>query len=292
LGDETARSAELSDAGATLTEVLRRTGDDLSVELSRAHLDLVVSVDHQLASRDLLAPVAAWQVLTNLLLNAISVSPANGRVAVSAQSLGPERARILIEDQGPGIAPERREGLFSSGESTRAGGAGVGLRGSHALALEHGGRLELVERESEGATFAVEWPLAPTRAGRRQGIEGLRVLLLEDDAAILELLELSLRARGAEVVGVRDLRTLEGALSDAPCDVLLVDLSPLALGGHENDAGAELDRLAGIARAQRPGATVFAISGSATTFSSPHVHWVRKPFSPGELLEAIERVRG
>jgi signal transduction histidine kinase len=70
-------------------------------------------------------------------------------------------ARILVKDNGAGIAPENRERLFSQGFTTREGGHGLGLHSSALAAKLLGGRLRLEsEGPGRGATATLELPLA------------------------------------------------------------------------------------------------------------------------------------
>jgi signal transduction histidine kinase len=122
-------------------------------------------------------------VLTNLVLNALAHAPAGSevRVTLEATSLG---AHVDVEDDGPGIAPDRRRTIFE-GDTTREGGAGVGLRHARALARSAGGNLDLVPTPT-GAFFRLAWPRvggmpsAPPTATRVRTLEGKRVLVVED----------------------------------------------------------------------------------------------------------------
>jgi len=108
------------------------------------------------------------------------------------------------------------------------------------------------------------------------------VLLLEDDAAVIELLRLTLQARGAEVTAVSNAPRLLEALATRGFDVLLVDLSPL---------DGALDETVAAARNANHQIDVVVISGSVTVQPRPDVLWIRKPFDPGELVDAIVRSR-
>ena len=98
------------------------------------------------------------QILTNLLLNAISFTPKGGTVRLAVQEDG-VFATFAVSDQGPGIEAERVATLFEAPISTRRGGAGLGLRHSAALAAAHGGELRLTNSEPS-ACFELTWPVA------------------------------------------------------------------------------------------------------------------------------------
>ena len=193
---------------------------------------------------------------------------------------------------GPGVPPERAEELFSGPQSTRTGGAGVGLPHSHSLAERKGGDLSLVERElGNGARFELRWPEAEVRSAARQRsmpppttLAGKRILVLEDDAAVVSLLELALESRGMEVVVARS----AAELTHAACgvfDAALVDLSPI-----EANAPQALATL----RQHNQGLPVIVISGSAygipDKLRADVTAWVRKPFEVSEVVDALARI--
>jgi CheY-like chemotaxis protein len=304
---EAARAAMRRVIGADVPESAPESAHGLA---ARALEDLAVAARHARVELELVAPAeagrafaaqpdAAWQILTNLLLNALAVSPAGERVTLEVEAAR-DRLLFRVRDRGPGVAPELRAGLFEAGVSRREGGAGIGLRHAHRLAADHDGELRLIVEESErGACFELGWPRATTPAtpSRAPGesrstsagklLEGARVLLLEDDHAVVELLELSLGARGAVVTSVNSAAELDAELDQRPFDVLLVDLSPLSL-----DSGpSSLDAAVLKARSYNPKIDVVVISGSVTVQPRADVLWVRKPFEPRELMEAIARCR-
>jgi CheY-like chemotaxis protein len=279
--------------------VVQRTLDDLAVEAQRADVSLEHDLGPSHPAGAIDRPDLVWQILTNLLLNAIEVSPSGGAVRLEL-AIDADVARFRVRDRGPGVAPERRDSLFEGG-TTRPGGAGIGLRHARTVAREHGGDLVLASNDG-GACFELSWPLAGRSSaadlGRPQSerpapsrdlLEGAEVLLLEDDAAVVELLELSLGARGARVTSVRTAAALDAELARRAFDVLLVDLSPLGAVG----AGQEqrLDETLLTARRANPSIDVVVISGSITVQPRADVTWVRKPFEPRELVAVITRRR-
>lgn len=229
------------------------------------------------------------QILTNLLLNAVAFSSPGQQVEIAARAEAGE-VELLVIDDGPGVPPERRAVLFQRGSSTRRGGAGIGLAHSHEIALAHGGDLALLDT-SRGATFRLRWPCAPSRSAASLAprpsvaLQGRRLLLIEDDTALVELLDVALSARGAEVISVSDAASLPSALLRAPFDVVLIDWSPIAA-----DATALLDSV----RLACPSAPFIAISGSAVLPDhqalAGYAAWVRKPFDLSELLAVLSSV--
>jgi C4-dicarboxylate-specific signal transduction histidine kinase len=85
-------------------------------------------------------------ILRNLIANAVeSVLGAdrqNGRIGISVQRKGDRHLRIVVTDNGPGVSPANREGLFEPFVSGKSTGMGLGLAVSRAIAEAHGGSLE------------------------------------------------------------------------------------------------------------------------------------------------------
>ncbi len=105
------------------------------------------------------------QVVTNLLANARTHTPAGTEVALSV-SVGDGTAVLRVHDNGPGIDPAVRDQLFARfarGDSSRArqtGGTGLGLSIAKAIVDGHGGTIE-VESRPGSTTFTVRLPLPP-----------------------------------------------------------------------------------------------------------------------------------
>ncbi len=253
------------------------------------------------------ADESVLQVLTNLLLNSIAFTPRGGTIVLS---LGRFEVglRFRVQDQGPGVPPERVDKLFDSPLSTRKGGAGIGLPLSRALAREHGGELALVygaQHSDMGACFELTWPvmsspasgasLASTEAlrGRTPGepscfdtpgrLQGARVLMIEDDISITSLIELSLEVQGAELVSLTNLEEVQQTLQGAPLfDVVLLDLSPI-----KSCLADVLERLAELA----PHAPIILMSGEPAGIpgegAGHFTAWIRKPFDMCELVDTL-----
>lgn len=102
------------------------------------------------------------QVLVNLLDNAASYSPEDTLIRVVVERDG-DRARLRVEDDGEGIAPEDLTAVFDRFQrrSDRPGGLGIGLSIVARVVQAHGGTVEAVSApDGPGASFVVELPLA------------------------------------------------------------------------------------------------------------------------------------
>src|SRR5213079_3166782 len=170
-------------------------------------------------------PSRLQQVVWNLLNNAIKFTPAGGRVHVRLER-GDAAAIVTVSDSGPGIPPEFLPHAFerfrqADASATRAqGGLGLGLDIVRHLIELHGGTVK-VESPGEmgGATLIVTLPLlepARTPASAEASVQveparpelavapssaldGVRVLIVDDQADTREVLSVLLAGAGAEV---------------------------------------------------------------------------------------------
>jgi signal transduction histidine kinase len=107
-------------------------------------------------------PAALKRVLDNLIGNALRYG---GSAAVSV-STSPHEVRVLIDDTGPGIAPDQLDAVFQpfyrveSSRNRSTGGAGLGLYIARDLAQRNGGRLTLANRTEGGLRATLTMPLA------------------------------------------------------------------------------------------------------------------------------------
>lgn len=276
----------LFDTQRELGTVVSEIVDALKVEATKKQTR--IAVENATESARVSAALDLSQVLTNLLMNAIAYAPPDSAINVSV-ALDDEMITIVVADQGAGVETERRDRIFR-GDSLRPGGTGVGLRHSRDLARASFGDVELLQHDGKGARFRITWPRAdavprpPVSASRVSELVGQKILVVEDDIAVTQLLETGLEARGAEVTVVRNSKDLGEAIASARYDAVLVDLSPIA-----SDVGGAL---AGVKRAS-PRARIVLISGSVDALpeeAAAHTtELVRKPFELREVVAALSK---
>jgi len=106
--------------------------------------------------------------------------------------------------------------------------------------------------------------------------------VVEDDDAVIDLLDTALSARGASIVAVKKSHELAGALASGSFDAALFDISPI-----QGDVGGALSAV----RQSSPNARLIVISGSAVTLPTLppgcEATWVRKPFEIAEIVRAL-----
>ncbi len=244
-----------------------------------------IELDDEVADELLPDPLFVQQILINLLLNAIAFTPNGETIRLTLRN---ERNRFLfrVRDDGPGIPADQRDDLFSAGPSRRPGGAGIGLTHSYDLAESKGGSLALLDG-GIGACFELRWPIgdAPSttfsRSTSPKMLDGLRVAVLEDDPAVMSLLEFGLSSRGVELFALSSRKELEVFAQSGPSvDAALIDLSPIA---------KDPDRAIASLRRNSPNLSVFLISGTAVCggIGDGIAGWIRKPFELREIFQAL-----
>ena len=200
------------------------TGNRLRVRPARA----VVLTDAAMLQR----------ILANLISNALRYT-VNGRVLVGARRRG-QSVRIEVYDSGPGIPAHSLEDIFlefhqlGNPERDRRKGLGLGLAIVKRLADLLGHAIEVRSTVGRGSRFSVTLPLsaAPRRAATYPAaatigadLHGRRVLVLDDDASVLDAMRSLLEGWGCDVITTSTPEEAEAGLaSDAgPPDMLIVD---------------------------------------------------------------------
>ncbi len=285
-------AASLDGGDAEVDALLDEVIEALAIEAERAQVR--ITRDGRVGTCRIPLGEDLAQIVTNLALNALAYAP-KGTDLVIAVSAAPREVTVDVSDQGPGIEADRSFTVFE-GDSTRQGGAGVGLRHARAMARAAGGDLQLLTtlgkktENKTGATFRVSWPRdVPTNVGeprasrpKLQVLAGARILIVEDDTDVTNLLESALSARGAEVTIAHTAKELAERIH-AGHHAVLVDLSPIAA-----DVAGALD----LVRREAKDAAIVFITGSAEALPDgmEDAAWVRKPFEVGELVTILSRV--
>lgn len=142
---------EPADVGALLHDLAAGFAPGVEQEGKRFELRVPRSLPGR-CDRQLLG-----EAVTNLLKNAQQAAPSGGRIRLSALSEG-DALRIVVEDDGSGVATQDRERIFDLYFTTKADGSGLGLPLAHHIVRSHGGTLEVAESELGGARFEIVLP--------------------------------------------------------------------------------------------------------------------------------------
>ncbi|MEX3947502.1 ATP-binding protein [Paraburkholderia sp. EG287B] len=149
----------------SITEVIEETLTLLARDLHTRHITIDYAVSHALpeVSGD---RVQIQQVLINLILNAIesleAVHTQMRAITVSAEAVNAGQLRVVVRDNGPGVAPDARERLFEPFFSTKDEGIGMGLSICRSIIQAHDGALALLSTQEPGAAFEFVLPVTQT----------------------------------------------------------------------------------------------------------------------------------
>jgi PAS domain S-box-containing protein len=263
----------------------------LAADTKGIRVDVAPMTDRAVVTGD---PTRMQQIIWNLLSNAIKFSDAGGRVLVALERRN-DKARVIIRDEGRGIAPAFLPHVFDAfrqadGAVTREhGGLGLGLAIVKYLAELHGGSVTATSAgEGHGSTFIVTLPLAMQRTAKAEpaladdvaDITGIAVLVIDDDSDTRELVAAMLRRAGGTVVAAESVAHALSALGVITPDVIVSDLT-------SDDGAALLRTLAADQRQCR--IPVIALTERAEDeagFSAA----VRKPIDPLLFVRAVAEV--
>jgi PAS domain S-box-containing protein len=192
-------------------------------------------------------PDRLQQVVWNLLTNAVKFTPKGGTVTVAVRRQDkPGEFEIVVRDTGAGIAADFIPHIFerfrqAGTGSRRQGGLGLGLSIVRHIVESHGGNVMATSAgEGKGSTFTVRLPIVEAGAegqrvppiSREQSgldeaprLDGVRVLVVEDEADARHLLAAVLQKRGAQVfLAATAVEALDVLERERP-DVLLSDIA-------------------------------------------------------------------
>ena len=262
-------------------------------------------------------PGRLQQVVWNLLMNAVKFTPRGGRVQIVLQRVN-SHVEIVVSDTGKGIAADVLPFIFerfrqADSSSTRQhAGLGLGLALVKHLVDLHGGSVVAESHgEGKGATFLVKLPVpiapiavtstlrahptAPARAfaAATARLDGLRVLVVDDDADAVDLASVILRNAGAAVRTCLSASEALELLRQWRPDVLVADIEMPGEDGYslirkvralEADQGGKTPAIAVTAYGR--------MEDRMRTLTAGYSMHVPKPVDPAELTTIIASVAG
>jgi signal transduction histidine kinase len=257
-------------------------------------------------------PDRLQQICWNLLSNALKFTPKKGRIQVILERID-SSVELTVADSGAGIAPEFLPYVFErfrqqdTSITRRFGGLGLGLSIVKSLAELHGGSVRVQsEGEGRGATFVVRLPRALVKAAPTDrpfssaslptvgsadcppGIEGLRVVIVDDEPDALEMLVVMLEQCGAKVKAVHTAAEGFEAVQSIRPDVLISDI-----GMPDEDGYRLIQRVRELppsAGGRTPAIALTAFARAEDRTRALRVGFqthVVKPVEPAELLAVV-----
>jgi PAS domain S-box-containing protein len=198
------------------------------------------------------------QVIWNVLSNAVKFTPEGGQIEIHLEQVD-TCSQIKICDTGIGIKADFLAHVFerfsqADGSTTRKyGGLGLGLAVARHLIELHGGSIQAESPgEGQGTTFTISLPLLPTRSkpltveqsscqendnseviDNRAILDGLRILMVEDEEDGRELVTFILQSYGADVIAVSSVSDALKELAQEIPDLLISDISMPNENGYD-----------------------------------------------------------
>lgn len=249
------------------------------------------------------------QILWNLLSNAVKFTPSGGVVQVDVRR-DIDDVLIEVSDTGVGIRPELLPHVFDrflqgdSGADRQSAGLGLGLAIAKQLVELHGGEISASSAgQGRGARFYIRMPLkaesieepdSAVSQDARAGLEGLRILLVEDEPGSREGTARLLQAQGAEVHAVESSAAAQEAFALRAPDIIVSDI------GLAGEDGYVLLRTIRASEQQRGSARIPAVALTAFARKEDRQRaaeagfdaHVSKPVDPQKLLLQIRVLTG
>jgi len=196
------------------------------------------------------------QVMDNLVINAVQAMPNGGRIQVSSSNISLDAnsgihlpagryVQVSVQDDGTGIPAEILPKIFDPYFTTKSSGTGLGLATSYSIVRNHNGLMTVQSTVGEGSTFKIYLP-ASDKLVPQSRVELVplnkcqgRVLVMDDDDRIRDLLKSMIEAIGYEVETTANGHEAINCYRDAMSagkrfDVSIMDLTvPGGMGGKE-----------------------------------------------------------
>ncbi|MRR38295.1 response regulator, partial [bacterium] len=197
------------------------------------------------------------EALTNLVLNAVDALPGGGEIVISTRTLHkpeqgehpnkPTHIELEISDNGIGMDETTRKKCIEPFFSTKhhKGGTGLGLAMVYGTIQRHEGDILVISAPNEGTRFRLTLPLrkapVPERQEAKPAAEAsvpMRVLCIDDEPLLREILKQALESGGHKVDTAHDGRTgleafAEARRSSAPYELVVTDLGMPGMNGRE-----------------------------------------------------------
>ena len=277
-----AEHVNLSELASELLSLLSLTARQARVRLS-----------HQLASDVVVTGTRAqlFTVLWNLTKNAIEACAPGGGVTVTLSAAG-GRTQLEVRDTGVGLGPDEVARIFTAYYTTKTEGTGLGLALVQRATAELGGEVSVQSSKGRGTCFCVSLPCAQRQSqpmavssaphALAHGALSARILVVDDDDALREMIATALTLRGADVVSAKG--SAEARAAEGRFDIALIDMMLDEYRGDE------------LLAALRRRGTVSAAMLVTGTVQKPRLvpggepdDWVRKPFDLTLLVDRIRR---
>lgn len=247
-------------------------------------------------------PEQITQVIINLIINAehaMKQSGKGGRIELAARYNRLRQAlEISVADDGPGVTEALRPRIFEPFFTTKevGEGTGIGLAFCHRILHSHNGRIWLDPDHGDGSRFVLSLPIAAAGQADNEDLEnargsltGIRVLVVDDEVDVADLIAEILRLEGCRVTYARSGIHALKALANEKFDIVLSDLNMPDLDGRGlfKAICTDYPEIANF---------VAFITGDSMGVASQNLlgeaerPYLEKPISPSELRELVHKL--
>ena len=251
------------------------------------------------------------QIIWNLLSNAVKFTPHGGKISVRVDRAGSD-ARFSVSDTGQGIETEFLPRVFdrfrqADSSTTRSfGGLGLGLAIVRHLVELHGGTVSAQsDGLNKGATFTATFPLLADRAepvaiahceqplAEMHSLDGLRVLLVDDEPEARQIISTVITRTGAEVTACTSAHEALAKLMEWKPDVILSDIAM-----PDEDGYSFIGKVRSLPRdkgGETPAAALTAYARDIDrrqALAAGYQMHIAKPIGASQLVNMIARLAG
>ena len=153
-------------------------------------------------------PSELREVLTNIIFNAVDAMPEGGQLTISSQPQADDWVEVRIADTGIGMTEEVKKRIFDPFFTTKGvTNSGLGMSVSYGIIKRHGGEILLESEPGSGSTFILHLPTGYGEEESRvreelpwKEVRPARILVIDDDEAVRDILSQMLRVKGHRVV--------------------------------------------------------------------------------------------
>jgi signal transduction histidine kinase/CheY-like chemotaxis protein len=268
------------DLGDIVEEVAALLRPRIADKRQRLELDIPRSMPRALAD-----PSRVRQIVTNLLTNAHLYTGEHGRLRVSLHAQ-PDAIALEVADTGRGMTDEELEHVFDrfyrAGDGSSGPGTGLGLAIVRSLVDLHHGTIDVTSAPGEGTTFTVRLPRAveETEPATQMALRGKRVLVVDDEPEIAELIATRLKPYGVHAELVHRGEDALELLRTQRFDAVTLDILMPGMSGFEVLRALRSDPVLCLV----PVVVVSVFSGREALSGE----WVvSKPIDAAELADAL-----
>ncbi|RYF76870.1 MAG: response regulator, partial [Comamonadaceae bacterium] len=296
-----------------LEDVLDHLASLVAIKADDKGLELLFNCGADVPTALVGDPLRLGQVLVNLCSNAVKFTD-SGDIVLGVEVVGQQpdgiELHFWVQDTGIGMTPEQCSRMFQSfsqadGSTTRKyGGTGLGLAISRTLVGLMQGRIWVESTPGKGSTFhfharfGLQAEPMPRRMFRAEELAGLRVLVVDDNAAAREILATMAQRFGLEVEAARDgaegLRMVQGAHArQLPFDLVMMDWKMPTMDGVET-----VRRMQSMQEETAPAVIMVTAFGRDEAMTAAQASGAQmkavltKPVTPSTLLEVIGEALG